>query len=418
MGRAGKAEFGAAWVDRVRRDLAAWYEAGHRDLPWRRDRDPYRILVSEAMLVQTTVAAVIPYFERFLARFPTVEALAAADEADVLKAWEGLGYYRRARQLQSAARAVVDRHGGRLPETAEELLALPGVGPYIAGAILSFAFDRPAPIVEANTQRVLARLIAWEGDLKTTASRRRLWEVAADLVPPEGAGRFNQAIMELGATVCSPREPMCLVCPVASECRARSLGLQDAIPTKSARAAPQEVFEATFLVERDGRFLIVRRGPGRLWEGFWEFPTLHVSGPNPAGRPTVEDGDLAEGLRRLSGVVARVGPSGESVRFGVTRYRVELSAHRAAWTSGEPTPGPGLVEATWARPDEFAARTWGSAMRKLTGRIDLGGARRGRARMKGGTRREGLKGSVSWAFLGTRNEPARASAVHPPAFAG
>src|SRR5262245_30535108 len=149
------------WVDGVREALSRWYEQGHRDLPWRRDRDPYRVLVSEMMLVQTTVAAVVPYFGRFLERFPTVQALAAADEAEVLKTWEGLGYYRRARQLHAAARAVVGRHGGEFPDDPDAVRALPGVGRYIAGAILSFAFDRPAPIVEANTQRVLARLLAW-----------------------------------------------------------------------------------------------------------------------------------------------------------------------------------------------------------------------------------------------------------------
>ena len=212
------------WIDRVRRKLAEWYEHGHRDLPWRQTRDPYRILVAELMLVQTTVAAVIPYYERFLARFPTAEALAAADEADVLKAWEGLGYYRRARQLREAARAIVRDHGGSVPADVEALRALPGVGRYIAGAVLSLAFDRPAPIVEANTQRVLARWLAWPEDLQTPASRARLWQAAERLVPPDGAGRFNQAFMELGATVCTPRAPLCLVCPVAAECRARARG--------------------------------------------------------------------------------------------------------------------------------------------------------------------------------------------------
>src|SRR5438270_183726 len=170
----GAVDLDREWIARVRQRLVAWYEHQHRDLPWRGSRDPYRILVSEMMLVQTTVAAVLPYYARFLARFPDVRALAEADEAEVLKVWEGLGYYRRARQLHAAARAIVDAHGGAFPDDPEAIRALPGVGRYIAGAILSFAFDRPAPIVEANTQRVLARWLAWAEDLKTTRSQSRL----------------------------------------------------------------------------------------------------------------------------------------------------------------------------------------------------------------------------------------------------
>src|SRR6185437_6569864 len=169
----GALDLDRAWVGRMRARLLAWYEGGHRALPWRESRDPYRILVSEMMLVQTTVAAVLPFYERFLSRFPDVRALAAAEEAEVLKVWEGLGYYRRARQLHAAARVIVATHRGAVPDDMESLRALPGVGRYIAGAILSFAFDRPAPIVEANTQRVLARWLAWGDDLRSTRSQAR-----------------------------------------------------------------------------------------------------------------------------------------------------------------------------------------------------------------------------------------------------
>ena len=226
-----------AWVDGVRRGLLDWYREAGRTLPWRADRDAYRILVSEMMLVQTTVAAVIPYFERFLRRFPDVRTLAEADEAEVLKAWEGLGYYRRARQLQAAARQVVREHGGTIPDDPDGVRALPGVGPYIAGAVLSFAFDRPEPIVEANSQRVLARLVALREDVKSAAARRRIWQAAGRLVPPRGAGDFNQAMMDLGALVCTPRQPSCLLCPVAAHCGARRLGLQDVIPRTTPEAA-------------------------------------------------------------------------------------------------------------------------------------------------------------------------------------
>ena len=356
----------AAWIDRVRSRLIEWYGGAGRKLPWREDRDPYRILVSEMMLVQTTVAAVVPFFARFLARFPTVAALAEAEDGDVLKAWEGLGYYRRARQLQAAARAIVSDHGGIFPDDPEAIRALPGVGRYIAGALLSFAFDRAAPIVEANTQRVLARWLAWGEDLKSPRSQARLWEAAGRLVPEVGAGAFNQAFMELGALVCIPRAPLCLACPVAAECVSRKLGVQDRIPVATPKVPPKLVAEASALVVREGKLLIVKRGAGRLWEHFWEFPTVHVAGPDPAGRsPGVGGGDLAKGVLRLTGVRASIGPVARTVRFGVTSHRVTLEAHDASWLVGEPTPGPGLVEATWEPVEALGRYTMSSATRQL-----------------------------------------------------
>ena len=355
-----------AWIGRVRSALAAWYDAGHRPLPWRADRDPYRILVSEMMLVQTTVAAVIPFFGRFLARFPTVEALAAADEEAVLKAWEGLGYYRRARQLQAAAKAVVADHGGAFPDDPEALRALPGVGRYIAGALLSFAFDRPAPIVEANTQRVLARWLAWGEELARPASQARLWRAAGRLVPAEAPGRFNQAFMELGASVCTPRAPSCLLCPVAADCRARVLGIQDTLPVRAAKLPPLAVAEACALVTRpDGHLLVVRRAAGGLWGGFWEFPTIHLAGADPAGRSSGGPVELAEGVRRLTGVLPRVGPAVQTLRFGVTKHRVELTAYAASAPGGDPEPGPGLDRAAWVGPAALTELSFGAAGRRL-----------------------------------------------------
>lgn len=367
-GGEGAPDLDPGWVERVRNALTAWYEGSHRDLPWRSDRDPYRILVSETMLVQTTVAAVVPYFARFLARFPTLVALAEADEAEVVKAWEGLGYYRRARQLHAAARAVVRDHGGVIPDDVEAVRALPGVGRYIAGALLSFAFDRPVPIVEANTQRVLARWLAWGGDLKSSATQARLWEAAGRLVPSEGAGTFNQAFMELGALVCTPGAPRCLLCPVAADCRARTRGLQDVLPVLTPRPAPLVVAEACAVVARGGRVLIVQRGCGGLWEGFWEFPTVHVSGADPARR-SFGGGPLglAEGVHRLSGVRAEVGPLVQTVHFGVTKHRVRLDAYEARGLSDALTPGPGLRQAAWERPEDLANYPFSSAGRRLIG---------------------------------------------------
>ena len=372
-----------AWVESVRRKLVAWYHDAHRELPWRRDRDPYRVLVSEMMLVQTTVTAVVPYFERFLARFPSVSALAEADESAVIKQWEGLGYYRRARQLHSAARAIVERHGGSVPDDPDALRALPGVGRYIAGAILSFAFDRPAPILEANTQRVLARWLAWGEDLKKTKSQARLWEAAARLVPPAGAGTFNQAFMELGALVCTPRSPSCLFCPVSAECRARQLGLQESVPVIAPKAPPLEVEEACALVVRDGRLLIVQRGPGGLWDGFWEFPTIHLAGADPGGRSFGEPVDLVDGVRRLTGAAIQVGPLAHSLRYSVTKHRVRLDAYGAVGLSERLTAGPGLVNATWESPERLASLPFGSASRRLVAWLSNHGIGRLRAAAQG-----------------------------------
>lgn len=355
----------ANWVESVRHKLVAWYQDAQRDLPWRRNRDPYRVLVSEMMLVQTTVAAVVPYFERFLARFPTIEALAQAEEGEVLKQWEGLGYYRRARQLHAAARAVVERHGGRVPDDPEALRALPGVGRYIAGAVRSFAYDQPAPILEANTQRVLARWLAWGNDLKSTASQTRLWDAATRLVPPRSAGEFNQAFMELGALVCAPRAPSCLFCPVSAECRARQRGVQESLPVIAPKAPPLEVEEACALVVRSGRVLIVQRAPGGLWEGFWEFPTVHLAGADPGGRSFGAPVDLTEGVRRLTGVNIRLGPLAHSLRYPVTKHRVRLDAYHAAGMSERSEPGPGLVTSAWEWPESLANYPLGSASRRL-----------------------------------------------------
>jgi A/G-specific adenine glycosylase len=356
----------SAWIEAIRRKLVSWYREAHRPLPWREDRDPYRILVSEMMLVQTTVMAVIPYFERFLARFPDVAALARAEESEVVKAWEGLGYYRRARQLHAAAKAIVDEHGAKVPDDPEKVRALPGVGRYIAGAILSFAFDRPAPILEANTQRVLARWLAMREDLKTSAAQARLWEAAGRLVPEKDAGIFNQAFMELGALICAPRAPMCLVCPVAAECRARALGLQDSLPAVVPRSAPLVAKEAAAIVFRQGRVLIVKRGDGRLWEGFHEFPTVHVAGADPAGR-AFEDGPvgLSEGVRRLTGVRSEVGLLAVALTYGVTKHRVRLEAFEATGLSEELIPGPGLGAAFWEIPEKLSSHAFSAAGRKL-----------------------------------------------------
>lgn len=359
----------AAWVRAVRRRLLDWFETEKRALPWRRDRDPYRILVSEAMLVQTTVAAVVPYFERFLNLFPDFAALAGAEEDEVVKAWEGLGYYRRARQLHAAARMVVEEHGGRMPNNPEAVRALPGVGRYMAGAILSQAFDLPEPILEANSQRVLARLLASDGEIRASATQKRLWKAAERLVPPSRAGDFNQGLMELGALVCVPRAPRCLVCPLTELCEARRLGLQDELPRIAPRPAPLAVEESCAVAVREGKILMVRRASSGLWGGFWEFPTIHREGADPAGRSFGEPVDLAEGVHRLTGIRIKPGEPAKTLAYTVTRHRVQLCAHAAVALSGEPQPGPGLSEVRWMAPEDLDDLTLGSASRRLASAV-------------------------------------------------
>jgi A/G-specific adenine glycosylase len=361
------------WVDAVRLALARWYDRDHRrQLPWREERDPYRVLLSEFMLVQTTTAAVAPHYQRFLERFPTLLDLAHASEADVLKAWEGLGYYRRARQLHSAARAIAQDHGGRVPDDPAALRRLPGVGPYIAGAVLSFAFNQRAPIVEANTQRVLARLLAWTQPIGSTATTRRLWLAASRLVPEQEPGQFNQALMDLGALLCTPATPRCLACPLNHLCQARLQGSQDQIPVKTPRPAVTPVQELAALVPDRGRWLMLQRGDEGLWAGFWEFPTLHLSGPDPANRSTPDaPTDPEASLLTLTGLPITIppGPPAFSLTYGVTRYRVQVAVHLGELPARTdlpvPLPAQGFANAAWVAVRDMTALTRSAATRRI-----------------------------------------------------
>jgi A/G-specific adenine glycosylase len=267
----------AAGMPNVSGPLVRWFTRVGRDLPWRRSRDPYRVWVSEIMLQQTQVDRVKEYFTRFLAAFPDVHALAAAREDRVLKLWEGLGYYRRARQLHAAAKRIVADHDGMFPRTAAELRALPGIGRYTAGAIASIAFDAPEPIVEANSRRVLARLAGYEGPLDGPRGDEPIWEIAARVVPRRSPGRFNQALMDLGALVCTPTRPLCAACPLAAQCVAQRTGRAGSIPMKSARRALERLQETAIVMRHGDRVLVERRKPGEWWEGLWDFPREGVA---------------------------------------------------------------------------------------------------------------------------------------------
>ncbi|HWM86752.1 MAG TPA: A/G-specific adenine glycosylase [Kofleriaceae bacterium] len=255
--------------------VVAWFRRHRRDLPWRRTRDPYAIWVSEVMLQQTRIAAVLPYYERWMDRFPSAERLAAAPLDDVLAAWSGLGYYGRARNLHRGAREVVERHGGRVPDTAAELRSLPGVGRYTAGAIASIGFGRREPLVDGNVARVLARLFAIEEDVKSASTARRLWQIAGELVPAGAPGDFNQGLMELGQEVCTPAAPRCEACPLAGSCAARATGRTAELPLVGKRQADADkplLRARAAWIERGGRVLLARRRPEGLFGGLWELP--------------------------------------------------------------------------------------------------------------------------------------------------
>jgi A/G-specific adenine glycosylase len=255
----------------IRRNLLAWYGKHKRDLPWRRTEDPYRIWISEVMLQQTRVAAVIPYYERFLTLFPDAAALASAPEQALLAAWAGLGYYSRARNLQKAARAIVEL--GQFPADYEALRGLPGVGDYTAAAVASIAFGKPHAVLDGNVLRVLSRVAAESGDIKSQVVRSRLRALAEKLLDPRHPGEFNQALMELGATVCVPKQPLCGQCPIRFECQARREGLENQLPLSGARPAASRRERHLVAIEKGGRILLWQRPPdSQRMAGFWELP--------------------------------------------------------------------------------------------------------------------------------------------------
>jgi A/G-specific adenine glycosylase len=361
----------AAWKSSFRRALRKWFARAQRDLPWRRTRDPYAVWLSEIMLQQTQVATVIDYFHRFTAAFPTVADLAAASEHDVLRLWEGLGYYRRARQLHRAAQAIVAEHGGVFPSDPVAVRALPGVGRYTAGAILSIAFDRPEPILEANTVRVFSRLAAFRGDPHDRAGQEFLWAFAAELVPTVEPGLFNQALMELGALVCTPREPKCDACPVAGLCPTNRLGLQREIPRAKAKPKFEVVREAALVVfHRDGRrLLVVQRGEGGRWAGMWDFPRFTLDGDEGT---TVAD--LARHLQAAVGLDVVVGEPCHTLKYGVTRFRITLETYQASCRGGRLRPTE-YAEARWVFPAGLAELALNTSGRKLARWLVEDGAR-------------------------------------------
>lgn len=346
------------WQRQFRQKLLAWYDRAARDLPWRRTRDPYAVWVSEIMLQQTQVATVIPYFERFLEAFPDIDHLAAAPEQDVLRLWEGLGYYRRARQMHRAAAMLVANHASRFPRDPDVVRSLPGIGRYTAGAILSIAFDDRQPILEANTLRLLSRLLAFRGDPRSAHGQRLLWSFAADILPSKRAGTMNQALMELGSEICKPRSPLCDTCPVAELCPTREHGLQEIIPAAARKTQYEEVRETAFVVWHDRKVLIRQCQPNERWAGLWDFPRCALA--DQAGEPS--DEVLARQLEAMTGVRGILAERLTTFRYGVTRFRITLSCfhvHRAGGRARARTM-------RWVAPEELAAIPLSVTGRKIS----------------------------------------------------
>ncbi len=345
----------------IRRRLLKFYDGRRRDLPWRRDHDPYRVWVSEVMLQQTRVEAVRPYYERWIERFPTLDALADAELDSVLEAWAGLGYYARARNLHAAARLVRDHLDGELPRTAEGLRALPGVGRYTAGAVASIAFGLPEPAVDGNARRVLARLCDMADPPAADLER-----LARALVPERRPGDFNQALMELGATVCTARDPDCVECPLSTACRARQRGTVAARPGRRRRdAVPSYDVGTAVLWAPDGRTLLVRRSTDGLLGGLWEFPgRVAEDGETPVeaarraaegalGRPAGAGGPR---LARVEHVYSHRRHAYHAFRFDVER--AEPAAARGGWTG-----------AAWIDPATLEGFAVSAAQRRIAGAL-------------------------------------------------
>ncbi len=320
----------AAELARFQRRLLGWYARRRRGLPWRRTRDPYSIWLSDVMLQQTRVAAVLPFYRRFIARFPTVHALARARPEQVLRFWAGLGYYSRARNLHRAAKQIVARHAGRFPREFDATLRLPGVGAYTAAAVLSMAYGQPCAVLDGNVARVLARLGAVRGDLRASRRWRQLQETAQTLLAVRAPGDSNQAMMELGATVCTPRAPQCHACPVSRWCQAFRLGLAERLPAPRRKRPPERVtLAAAVLLDPRGRTLLVKPsgegagGPdGALFSRLWQFPAVRVSGHKQEEWLPRAEAELGRHLLSLFSHTSASRPRGELQALAPARHTV------------------------------------------------------------------------------------------------
>lgn len=345
-------------LTQIREALLTWYSRHHRDLPWRKTKDPYRILISEVMLQQTQVERVRQYYEKFLKKFPTLEKLARAPLDDVLKAWEGLGYYARARNLHRAAHIVLRDYSGEIPKDRKKLLKLPGIGRYTAGAVLSIAFGQDEPVVDANVRRVLARIFALRG----AQAQKKLEELARALLPAGQAGLFNQALMDLGATICVSREPKCLLCPLDKFCEACQLGIQHELPVRSKARKKPHYDVAVGIIWRGDRILITKRPDEGLLGGLWEFPGGKRQ-PNESLQDCVRREIFEEVNVRVRNLKHFM-----TVRHGYSHFRVTLHVFEGIYAGGQPRC-QGCTAWAWVSPKDLRKYAFPSANQKIISQL-------------------------------------------------
>jgi len=348
---------------RLAGQLLDWYQNNARDLPWRGHPDPYTIWVSEIMLQQTRVETVIPYFERWMERFPTIQALADASQQEVLSAWEGLGYYRRAHNLQRAAVTLIMQHDGELPRDVKELQALPGIGRYTAGAIASMAFGLDEPALDGNIRRVLARVFNVSEPARSSVGEKLLWSLARENLPSGRASEYNQALMDLGALICTPNDPNCTICPLRTICAAYELGLQTDRPVLPARPETPHHTVTAAVIERAGSYLLSQRPTGGLLGGLWEFP----------GGKTLPDEDLETCLKREIceelGVDVQVGELLGKYRHAYTHFKITLYAYRCSLS---PVAVPQPVQSNtlrWVLRGELSGYPMGKIDRQIARKL-------------------------------------------------
>ncbi|NQV27717.1 MAG: A/G-specific adenine glycosylase [Rhodopirellula sp.] len=361
-----------------RRHLKSWYAKRARDLPWRNIGEPYRVWISEIMLQQTTVATVVPYFERFTRQFPTIHDLARAEQDEVLRHWEGLGYYSRARNIHKTAKLLVEQSDGVFPQTTDELTALPGIGRYTAGAIMSFAFDRPGAIVEANTLRLYSRLLGFEENPRASHGQKVLWAFAEHLLPRKNIGPFNQSLMDLGSTVCTPNDPDCGDCPLLPHCRAASADRQHAIPIAAQKQEITSIIEVSVAIQHEDRFLLRRYPEGQRWAGLWDFvrfplndaeslvPADGLTAASPVPRQLIAH--IEKSVNDLTGGEIQLDRFLKELRHSVTRYRISLLCFLASTEKAAPDPDENMHWVPAARLDDYPLSTTGRKLAVLVQR--------------------------------------------------
>ncbi len=346
----------------LQKKLLTWYEKEKREMPWRNDLNPYRILVSEFMLQQTQVKTVISYFERWMKSFPSLQKLAKAQESTVLKHWEGLGYYSRARNLKKTAQLILKNYSGKIPDSMDEILKLPGVGRYTAGAILSIAFGQKVPVLDGNVKRVLSRIFLLKENGGDRKSENILWETMHNLLPETRAGDFNQAFMELGATVCLPKNPLCLLCPLKQNCKAQKTGEQNLYPPRKQKTPSIKIEVSAAVILRRNKIYIQKRKLGGLMGGLWEFP----GGKFEPGESAEQC--LTREIKEEMGVALHIDEKLMTVKHSYTRFRVTLHVFLCRIQSGRVSPTQ-CEEWDWVKIEELDSYPFPAANVKIINRL-------------------------------------------------